>query len=228
MRSGLRMNVVQQADVDEIRANMRDGALFSAFRRSVDLLHTMVNSSGPPQRGLRAGAMTMSNPPLLREEDKTALDESIEKLQAECQQLEGNAATLRSEKEEKRLQQSKTMPAAEKSTSQPSGKQTTQQQQEGNKTASQKKDEPEGAKAKGEMTVTQGTAKTPDARKVEQNQSTSPTANQPVASQEDLEGDSMLSASELSDEPGAAAISVDDIIAIVTVIANLWKRFRRG
>jgi hypothetical protein len=38
----------------------------------------------------------------------------------------------------------------------------------------------------------------------------------------------MLSASELSDEPGAAAISVDDIIAIVTVIANLWKRFRRG
>jgi hypothetical protein len=63
---------------------------------------------------------------------------------------------------------------------------------------------------------------------VEQNQSTSPTANQPVASQEDLEGDNLLSASELSDEPGAAAISVDDIIAIVTVIANLWKRFRRG
>jgi hypothetical protein len=227
MRSGLRMNVVQQADVDEIRANMRDGALFSAFRRSVDLLHTMVNSSGPPQRGLRAGAMAMSNPPLLREEDKTALDESIEKLQAECQQLEGNASTLRSEREAKRLQQSKTMPAAEKSTTQ-QGKQTTQQQQEGNKTASQTKDQPEGAKAKGEMTVTQGTAKTPDARKVEQNQSTSPTANQPVASQEDLEGDNLLSASELSDEPGAAAISVDDIIAIVTVIANLWKRFRRG
>jgi hypothetical protein len=229
MRSGLRMNVVQQADVDEIRANMRDGALFSAFRRSVDLLHTMVNSSGPPQRGLRAGAMAMSNPPLLREEDKTALDESIEKLQAECQQLEGNAATLRSEREEKRLQSEKQIAQQGKqSTTQPSGKQTTQQQPEGNKTASQKKDEPEGAKAKGEMTVTQGTAKTPDARKVEQNQSTSPTANQPVASQEDLEGDNLLSASELSDEPGAAAISVDDIIAIVTVIANLWKRFRRG
>lgn len=220
MRGGLRMNAVQQADVDEIRANMRDGALFSAFKRSVDLLHTMVNSSGPPQRGLRAGAMAMSAPPMLREEDKSALDESMEKLQSECRQLEGNVSTLRSERQEKLAQQqklegekSKSMPAAEKSTSQPG------------KTATQVKDQPEGAKAKGEMTVTQGTAKTPDARKVEQNQSTSPTANQPVASQEDLEGDT-LSAAELSDEPGATAISIQDIIAIVTVIAGLWRRFR--
>lgn len=220
MRGGLRMNVVQQADVDEIRSNLRDGALFSAFKRSVDLLHTMVNSSGPPQRGLRAGATAMSAPPLLREEDKTTLDESMDKLESECKQLEGHVTTLKSERQQKLESERKTQTAAEKSTTQPAGK------QDANKTASQTKDQPEGAKAKGEMTVTQGTAKTPDARKVEQNQSTSPTANQPVASQEDLEGGSTLSAAELSDEPGAAAISPDDILAIVTVIVGLWRRFR--